>query len=82
MIKIKRSIEIKEGNTHLLSLWKTQKHTSTNHKSSNTYEGDTTAVATNGDVLFIVSVEDACLCTSSSRFDWILEYGAYHHVTP
>ena len=54
----------------------------TNHKSSNTNEGETTAVATDGDVLFTVSVEDACVYTSSSSFNWILDSGASHHVTP
>lgn len=33
-------------------------------------------------MLFIVSVEDACVYTSNSNFDWIFDYGACHHVTP
>jgi len=33
-------------------------------------------------VLFTVSVEDACVYTSSSSFDWILESRASYHVTP
>lgn len=43
-------------------------------------EGETTAIATDGDVLFTILVEDAC--ASSSSFDWILDSGASHHVTP
>jgi hypothetical protein len=61
---------------------KDQRPSSTNHKSSSTNEGETTVVATDGDVLFTVSVEDACVYTSSSSFDWILDSGASHHVTP
>ena len=48
---------------------KNKKSASTNHKSSSTNEGETTTVVTNGDVLFTISVEDACLYTSSSNFD-------------
>lgn len=33
-------------------------------------------------MLFTVSVEDACVYTSNSSFDWILDSGASHHVTP
>ena len=33
-------------------------------------------------MLFTVSVEDACVYTSSSSFDWILDSRASHHVTP
>ena len=33
-------------------------------------------------MFFTVSVEDAFLYTSSSNFDWILDSGASHHVTP
>jgi len=61
---------------------KDQRPSSTNHKSSSKNEGQTTAVATDGDVLFIVSVEDACVYTSSSGFVWILDSGSSHHVTP
>lgn len=60
---------------------KNQRPSSTNHKSSSTNEGETTAVAIDGDV-FTVSVEDAYVYTSSSSFDWILDSGASHHVTP
>ena len=55
---------------------------STNHKSCSTNEGQTTTVVTNGDVLFTISVEDACLYTSSDSFDWILDSGESHHVAP
>lgn len=48
---------------------KDQRPSNTNHKSSSTNEGQTTAVAIDGDVLFTVSVEDACVYTSSSGFD-------------
>ena len=61
---------------------KDERPTNTNYKSSNTNEGETTIVVTYGDVLFIVSVEDSCLYTSSSSFHWILDSGASHHVTP
>lgn len=55
---------------------------STNHKSSSTNEGETTTIVTDGDVLFTILVEDACLYTSSSNFDWIFNSGESHHVTP
>ena len=61
---------------------KEHRPSSTNHKSSSTNEGETTVVATDGDVLFTVLVEDSCVYTSSSSFDWILDSGASHHVTP
>ena len=61
---------------------KDQSLTSTNHKSSNSNEGETTVVVTYAGVLFVVSIEDTCLYTSSSRLDWILDSGASHHVTP
>ena len=61
---------------------KDQRPANTNYKSSSSNEGETTAVVTDGDVLFTVSVEDACLYTSSSSFYWILDSGASHHVTP
>ena len=61
---------------------KDQRLSNTNQKSSSTNEGETTVVATDGDVLFTVSVEDACVYTSSSSFDWILDSAASHHVTP
>ena len=61
---------------------KDQRPNNTNYKSSNTNEGETTVVVTDGDVLFTILVEDACLYTSSSSFDWILDFGASHHVTP
>jgi len=60
---------------------KDQTLSSTNHKSSTTNEGETTVVATDGDVLITISVEDAYVYTSSSSFDWIFDSGAYHHVT-
>ena len=61
---------------------KEQKSASSNQKSANTNEGETTAVVSDSDVLFTVSMEDACLYTSSSSIDWILDSGASHHVTP
>ena len=61
---------------------KDQRPSSTNHKSSSTNEGQTTVLATYGDVLFTISIDDACVYTSSSSFEWILEFGASHHVTP
>ena len=61
---------------------KDQRPSNTNHKSSSTNEGETTVVATYGDVLFTVSVEDACVYTSSSNFDRIPDSRASHHVTP
>ena len=57
---------------------KDQRPANTNHMSSNTNEDETTAVVIDGDVLFTVSVEDACLYTSSGSFDWILTLG---HLT-
>ena len=39
-------------------------------------------VASNSDVLFTLSMEDAFLYTYRSRIDWILESGSSHHVTP
>ena len=59
-----------------------QKPTNTNKKSANTNEGETTAIVSNVEVLFTVSMEDACLYTSSNNIDWILDSGASHHVTP
>ena len=61
---------------------KDQRPSNTNHKSSSTNEGEITVVAINGDFLFIVLVEDACVYTYSSSIDWILDSGASHHVTP
>ena len=61
---------------------KEQKSANSNQKSANTNEGETTAVVSDSDVLFTVSMEDACLYTSSSSIDWILDSGASHHVTP
>ena len=60
---------------------KEQKSASSNQKSANTNEGETTAIVSDSDVLFTVSMEDACLCTSSSSIDWILDSRASHHVT-
>ena len=48
----------------------------------NTKEGETTIVVLEDDVLFTISIEDACLYTSSCSIDWILDYGASYHVTP
>ena len=59
-----------------------QRLANTNYKSSNTNEGETTSVVTVCDVLFTFSIEDACLYTSSGSFDWILDSGESHHVTP
>ena len=61
---------------------KVQKPTSTNKKSASTNEGETTAIVSDAEVLFTVSMEDACLYTSSNSIDWILDFGASHHVTP
>ena len=60
---------------------KEQKSASPNQKSSNTNEGETTAVVSDSDVLFIVSMEAACLYTSSISIDWILDSRESHHVT-
>ena len=60
---------------------KEQKSASSNQKSANTNEGETTVVVLDSDVLFTFSMEDACLYTSSSSIDWILNSGASHHVT-
>ena len=59
-----------------------QKPTSTNQKSGSTNEGETTAIVSDVEVLFTVSMEDACLYTSNNSIDWILDFGASHHVTP
>ena len=48
----------------------------------NTNEGEIIIVALDGDVLFTVSIEDACLYNYSNSIDWILESRASHHVTP
>lgn len=53
---------------------------STNHKSSDKNEGDTIDVVRNGDVLFTVSLDGACLYTSSrdkdeGRTRYIVEMG-------
>ena len=61
---------------------KEQKSASSNQKSAITNEGETIAIVSDSDVLFTVSMEDACLYTSISRIDLILVSGAYHHVTP
>lgn len=61
---------------------KDQRPSNTNQNSSNTNEGETTVVAIDGDVFFTVSVEDACVYTSISSFDGILDSGASHHVIP
>ena len=61
---------------------KEQKSTSSNQKSAKTNEGGTTAIVSDSDVLFTISMEDACLYTSSSSIYWILDSGASHHVTP
>ena len=61
---------------------KEQKLVISNQKSTNTNEGETTAVVSDTDVLFTVSMEDACLYNSSISIDWILDSGASHHVTP
>ena len=61
---------------------KEQKLASSNQKSANTNEGETTVVVSDSDVLFTVSMEDACLYTSISSIYWILNSGASHHVTP
>ena len=61
---------------------KEQKSASSNKKSANTNEGETTAVVSYGDVLFTVSMEDACLYTSNSSIVWILDSGASHYVIP
>lgn len=42
---------------------------------------DTTAVASDGEVLITVSYEDACLCASNHDIDWILDFGASYHAT-
>lgn len=52
---------------------KDQRPTSTNHKSSSTNEGETAVLATYGDVVFTISIEDACVYTSNNSFDWILD---------
>ena len=61
---------------------KGEKLTSINKKSANTNVGDTTNKILDGDVLFFVSMEDACIYTSSSSIDWILDSGSSHHITP
>ena len=60
---------------------KDKKSTNTNKILASTNEGKTTAVVSDVEVLFIVSMEDVCLFTSSSS-DWIHEFGASDHVTP
>ena len=59
-----------------------QKPTSTNQKSASTNEGETIAIVSDAEVLFTVSMEDACLYTSSNSIDWIIDSRASHHVTP
>ena len=39
-------------------------------------------IPSHNDVLFTISIEEACLYTSNSSIDWIVEYGSSHHVTP
>ena len=52
------------------------------NKSTNTNEGETTTKILDGDVLFNVSMEDACLYTSSDNIYWILESRSSHHISP
>lgn len=62
-------------------VWK-QSQKDQNQNPTSTNEGETTAIAMDGDVLLTILVEDVCLNTSSSSFDWILDFEASHHVTP
>ncbi|KAG6437371.1 hypothetical protein SASPL_102286 [Salvia splendens] len=43
-------------------------------------EKDTTAVATDGDV--VVVCDDACVSSSCQQTDWIVDSGASYHITP
>jgi len=43
---------------------------------------ETTAIVADGEVLIIVSYDDACIYTSSHDSDWILDLGASYHATP
>jgi hypothetical protein len=38
------------------------------------------AIVLDGEVLFNVSMEDACLYTSNCNIDWTLHSGISHHV--
>lgn len=48
---------------------KVQKQTNTSKKSTSTNEGETTAIVSYDEVLFSISMEYACLCTSSNIID-------------
>ena len=43
---------------------------------------ETIVVASEGEVLIIVSYKDACLYASNHDNDWILDFGASYHATP
>ncbi|KAG8362914.1 hypothetical protein BUALT_BualtUnG0024500 [Buddleja alternifolia] len=54
-----------------------QKHGNNENKKD---DKDTTAVATDGDVVIIC--DDACVSSSCQETDWIIDSGASYHITP
>jgi hypothetical protein len=95
VFKVKRQIKIRRGRLtcyhcgkpgHMKKecrIWKReQKDKKPAKTSTNTNEGETIVVVSENEVLFTVSMEDACLFVSNYSIDWILDSGASHHVTP